>query len=879
MKRNKAFKAIVFVLVLIMALGVFASCKKDGSTTTSENAGANLNSITMIGVEEASAVTQLTAGAVDIYAGSLPGEYLQEIKDADLNYCTSTGTNYEIMTNNAVTNEGFNPFSVREFREAMNRFLDRDYICSEIFGGAAIPRIFPIGSVAPDYARYVEYARAVEANYTYDKEAATAVIDEAMTGAGVEKVDGKYTYEGEPITLIFLIRTEDGLRQQIGDYVANELESIGFTVDRQYKVSSECSAIWAGTDPVEGQWHLYTGAWGASGLNRDSAIYFHDFTSPDSRYGYYPWQAFVVDEADNEILTKLANSEFSTMEERAELFKKAFELDPYYAQRLWLCDGLAYTPWNDNITTSYNLSAGIDGSTMTAYTIKDSTDGDVVWANSSPPFVNPVNPVAGTNWTYDSQYINFTQDYLVIDDPFTGLSYPKRIDGADVIIKSGLPVSQTYDWVNLSFEDEIAVPEDAMISFDIDSELWDLADADYLAGKVTEAEEALAAAQETADAGPQSEEQTQESLDAAVTAAEEDLAAAQEVADRGYMTAKSKVVYHFGEDLSNFTWHDGTEITLADIMMKMIMDFEVGTEGSALYDESVAASFQSSLPYFKGWKIVSEDPIVIEYYSDNFLLDAESNVTDLGTCSWTYDSTGAQASWHAVAAANEVVKNGLAAYSEPAASENDSVEWLNMLDGPSVDYLKDAFTELADSSYIPFEPTMKDYVKAKDAKAAYENALGFYEENGHFFIGCGPYYVSSVMSTEGSITLTAYPDYKEDKHRWDFLSEPKIASIEVDGPSSVSSDEEAVFEVYVDDPNGDVYPADEITSVKYLLYDSSGSIAEVSEVESTEDGLYTITLSTDTITSLGEGSSKLEVVVSPKSVAAPSIVPTEFVVD
>jgi len=845
--KNKTLKLLVVLMVIVMAVSVFAACTKDETPdetkapektdeveVTAEpevtpepvpvEPGANLKSITMIGVEEASAVTQLEAGAIDIYAGSLPGEYLTEIQEAGLEYSVSTGLNYEIMTNNAVTAEGFNPFSLREFREAMNWFIDRDYICSEIFGGAAIPRIFPIGSVAPDYARYVEYARAVEANYTYDKDRAVAQMDEALTAAGVEKVDGKYSYNGEEITLVFLIRTEDGIRQPIGDYVSNELESIGFSVERQYKTSGECYTLWGLTEPTEGQWHLYTGAWGASGLARDSAIYFHDFTSPDSRYGYMPWTAFTIDEADNAILDRLANSDFTTMDERAELFEQAFAIDPHYAQRIWLCDGLAYTPWNGNISTSYNLSAGVDGSNMTAYTMKDSEDGDVVWANSSAPLINPVNPVAGTNWTYDAQYINFTQDYLAIADPFTGLSYPKRISGADVVIESGLPVSQTYDWVNLSFEDEIKVPSDAMYRFNIETETWDL---------VGEEE----------------------------------------------VTAKSKVVYYFGEDLSEYSWHDGTAITLADIMMKMVMDFATGTEGSALYDESVAASFQSGLPYFKGWRIVSEDPIVIEYYSDNFFLDAENNVTDLGTCSWTYDSTGAQASWSAVAAGNDVVLKGLAAWSEVASAENDTIEWLNYLDGPSVEYLKDSYTELAASSYIPFEATMGAYITAEEAKAAYENGLAFHEANGHFFIGCGPYYVSHVMSTEGSITLTGYENYKEDRHRWDFLSAPKIATVEFDGPASVTADAEAVFEVYVEDPNGDAYPADEITSVKYLLFDSTGAIAEVMDVVAAEDGLYEIVLSADTIAKLGSGACKIEVVVSPKSVAAPTILPAEFVVD
>ena len=60
-----------------------------------------------------------------------------------------------------------------------------------------------------------------------------------------------------PLRLIFLIRSDgDGTRQPIGDYVSNQLETVGFTVDRQYKTSSEAFPIWLGTAAADGQWQL-----------------------------------------------------------------------------------------------------------------------------------------------------------------------------------------------------------------------------------------------------------------------------------------------------------------------------------------------------------------------------------------------------------------------------------------------------------------------------------------------------------------------------------------------------------------------------------------------------------------------------------------------
>jgi peptide/nickel transport system substrate-binding protein len=55
--------------------------------------------------------------------------------------------------------------------------------------------------------------------------------------------------------------------------------------------------------------------------------------------------------------------------------------------------------------------------------------------------------------------IRATSEMATYPDPFTGLALPNRITSADVVIQEGLPVFKTLDWVDLSFEPEILVPE------------------------------------------------------------------------------------------------------------------------------------------------------------------------------------------------------------------------------------------------------------------------------------------------------------------------------------------------------------------------------------------------------------------------------------
>ena len=100
---------------------------------------------------------------------------------------------------------------------------------------------------------------------------------------------------------------------------ANQLETIGFTVDRQYKTRTEASPIWVQGNPDEGLWHIYTGGWITTAISRDDGSNFSFFytplitPSPCGRLTPPPTEFDAV-------ALKLCNNDFATMEERGELF-------------------------------------------------------------------------------------------------------------------------------------------------------------------------------------------------------------------------------------------------------------------------------------------------------------------------------------------------------------------------------------------------------------------------------------------------------------------------------------------------------------------------------------------------------------------------------
>ena len=127
--------------------------------------------------------------------------------------------------------------------------------------------------------------------------------------------------DGQPLyPLIHLIRTEDE-RRQYGDYISNQLETVGFTVDRQYKTRSEASPLWVQSNPAEGLWNLYTGGWITTAVSRDDGSNFSFFYTPRD-YPIPLHQVYTPDPAFDEVALKLRNNDFTTMEERDELFKE-----------------------------------------------------------------------------------------------------------------------------------------------------------------------------------------------------------------------------------------------------------------------------------------------------------------------------------------------------------------------------------------------------------------------------------------------------------------------------------------------------------------------------------------------------------------------------
>lgn len=799
--------------------------------------GGWLDEIDISVVDGASAISQIQAGTIDFYSFNLASDVYPAIQDAGLPSTQSLGGYYGISLNPAVFTDTsrLNPFSNRKIREALNWLIDRSYINQEIYAGGSLPRLLPITTQLVEYTNLIDTARALESKYAFNPERAKEVIDAEMPGMGAELgSDGKWQFNGAPVTLTFLIRSDgDGTRQPMGDYVSNQLETVGFTIDRQYKTSSEAFPIWQGTTAADGQWHLYTAGYIPSGLAslRDERGNIQQSYLNTSVQASEPFISNVSDPELQQLGDDLANGNFTTKEERDEMMRRALELSMEDSLFVWVIDQQQYAPHAENVQVTFDLATGPESTNVGPYNLRfRDQEGGTMKIGTNDLFTQPWNTVGGSNWVWDAHVMrmttmgtsNFIGGAGLMADPYTGLAYPQRIESAELTYKEGLPINQSLDWLTVTAAPQIDVPEDAWAD-------WNGAEQRFIT-------------------------------------------AAERFPDGATANIMSRVTYP-ADLFDTVKWHDGSPISVGDFVMSIIEGFDPAKPESAIYDESLALSLDAGLQSFKGIRITSTDPLTIEYYTDSYNSDAELNILPL----WPDSPFGlsGENSWPVLAISNLAEANGELAYTQDKA-DNAQIENTSWVGGPSLEILAKYLDQAASESYIPYEPTLGEYITQEEADQRYANFKQWYEDHGHFWVGTGPYYLDQVFTTEKSAVLKTNSEFVDLADRWSEFSEPKLATTVLDGPGQVKVGEEAVFDAAVnfkDQP----YPQSDIARVKYILYDATGGVVTVGDATAVADGQYQVTLGSDVTSNLPTGSARLEVAVVPISVAIPSFTSFDFV--
>jgi peptide/nickel transport system substrate-binding protein len=329
----------------------------------------------------------------------------------------------EFFVNPLETTDSFNPFSIKEVREALNWLIDREYIVNELWYGRGVPKTTMFKAIGPDYARVAGDMKQLENEYEYDFEKAKTQIFSALEDAGAVIQDGKWYYNGTLLTAKLLIRIEDE-RRPTGDYLASQIEQLGITVERNHKPSLECWLLYGAYGPSKtGEWHIYTSGWISLAMQayEDDLVWFMYSEDNAPLYSEYEPSPLLRVAADT-----LVNGEYLSMEERNDLVVTSTDLSLEDGGHIMIMDQIVSFPYSTDLGPYvYDLYGG-DQSLWSLRTFRYTEPGGIIKLGAIRIFQEGFNPVCGFSWLYDVYVQYLIEDLGTWPHPHTGRYIPVR---------------------------------------------------------------------------------------------------------------------------------------------------------------------------------------------------------------------------------------------------------------------------------------------------------------------------------------------------------------------------------------------------------------------------------------------------------------------
>ena len=349
-----------------------------------------------------------------------------------------------IATDKDTGEKVFNPFALQKIRYAMNWLISREYIIREILAGSGKPMYCPVG---PDYPAYKlgdleeKVIKALGLTPAGDREKAKKMIEEAMNeaaehlkeyGYDLYKKDGVWTLKRPdgteaPVTVILWIRIEDE-RREIGHYVADLLEEVGFKVVRNEIDRTMIRYVYYG-DPARLEWHMYTEGW-----VRTTDSPWMEWSLAWYYSAWLGWLPSVIWEEPNPEIEELTKKlcffkDVRTLDDYWKLFVEITKLGIQHAIRVFLIQCEEYFAVNKERV--YNLVYGALTGLWTRWPFRVATTPDKVirigqFAAPGRLFMSPWNPVGGITDIYSSMIWAYVTDMAGWSHPTIGEFYPIR---------------------------------------------------------------------------------------------------------------------------------------------------------------------------------------------------------------------------------------------------------------------------------------------------------------------------------------------------------------------------------------------------------------------------------------------------------------------
>jgi len=813
--------------------------------------GSFLDSLTFITEpDQAMSIERVIAGDIDMHGYQVTGESVQLLDQHSIPYREAfSGYGGLLLNIPEYSADGrFNPLGDKTIRQAVQKLCDREFWVSEFLSGNGLPMYSPVLPTAATYPSIIAETTKTAIRFAFDEALALQMINDRMLElGGAKNASGNWTIANritgvmEVIEVVGTIRSGDA-RREMGDYFCDQLEKAGFITRRIYGGGGELYSYWGASLPEELTWHFYTEGYGSAGISLTSASTWGSmYTDAVSGFPFgamdKEWCTHTFGEGFYDAAVRIFTGDYRTAEERLGLFRLCEELARENPTHIWAWNVAAAFMIPEGIGVIHDLAAGTFFHSFAAHSLRfldadgaPILGGDMVVSNQEF-LVNAINPVDGSSWLYDAMFTLPTQDYPVYTHPHTGIPIPHMVEKAEVVVVTGKPViidttTVKDGWCTLEFVDSIEVPGDAWGDWDAVSQLF---------------------------------------------------IPVSEVYENGVTDCASKTTITYPAWLLDGTvvWHDGSPLTLADLVCGLIVGFpfDAAMPESAVYDEYRVADYTARMSTFRGARIVSENPLVVEIYSSAISLYAETIAAGHAGLLWPR-SRGGMPAWHQYAVGYKIEAAGLGAFGGGKAAEL-GIGWLSYVAGEQLQVLLRQLDAMGD--FVPFAPTLGQYVSPAEAVERYSNLSTFAADTGHLWIGTGPMYLAEVAPIAGITILRNNPDYflETGHYLGRGFDEVCIPDVVAGGPATIDIGTEAVFQASIT-LGGEAYPEGFIKGVTYILIDASGNVAYDGAGVVVGDGAASITLTADQTATLSVGTNRLEVVVVTETVVLPSSTTVSF---
>jgi len=383
------------------------------------------------------ALHDIQAGNLDTYFFRIPLETVASIsKDPNVKIYEKNAGSFGFLLNPAPSKNPniLNPFQFKEIRFAVNYLINREFVVDEILNGYGSVQIDPFGISSPEYEALIPVIESY--NFKYNPSLAKGIIEKSLISHGATKLDGKWTYNGSPISIKLMIRSDDLPRKSMGEMLANELEKIGFTVQRDYGDLNKANLVVYGKDPQELSWQVYTEGFGGTSqfvrYNPSTAaqMYSPYFGSMPGRGNpsFWNYQNSTLDK----ITQSIEFSNFTSEEERNELLRQALILGIQESVRLFVAQNIDPYAASSSIKGLINdFGAGISTSKslINARSIKNTSSINV---GVKEVYQGAWNNVGGCNDIYCTNILSLVSDSPTSRNPYTGEVIPLRNEWTNI---------------------------------------------------------------------------------------------------------------------------------------------------------------------------------------------------------------------------------------------------------------------------------------------------------------------------------------------------------------------------------------------------------------------------------------------------------------